>query len=514
MKDVRTSRISIWSATSLLLRHRYLALCIVLGTAMLLQTVYGEWLGDFWEHCAVVRELMANPESPGHPLFAVDAGHPFFSPYHLAVALLARLLSLDARTALALAGMVNLAILLAGFRLFANAFFPRRSDAVSFYGLLLILLAWGSEVWNWSGFIHFRALGYVLPYPSTLALGLTWGLLAWLSRSDWMLRATRCLVTGLLCALAAGVILLAHPSTAAFTLLGIGAVSLTQPSEHRIRAVLLGGAIVTGAFLVAVAWPYYSFLGLLAEADRDFHQDSLTLYRDVLVTWPALVLAPAAAIAWARPAPGDRIGAIVLLLLALVLLYGLGYLLGAYGFGRLISPIVMLLQLSAAAAAARIEVKGCRPVALLPAAAIALLVVGLAPTAGNSQALHKITAATRGQRTDYSSYLRVGEQVPPDAVMIADLRTSWELPSFAGKVVASLHPAHWVPDHYQRRNDLVRFFSPRTSTADRQALIDRYNARFVLLHVDRQPDPTAYLELGEVVLSAGPFLLIQTVTSG
>ena len=46
-----------------------------------IQTLNGQWSTDMWEHVAVVRELIAHPFDPRHPLVLSDAAHPGFSPY-------------------------------------------------------------------------------------------------------------------------------------------------------------------------------------------------------------------------------------------------------------------------------------------------------------------------------------------------------------------------------------------------------------------------------------------------
>ncbi|MGH9023994.1 MAG: hypothetical protein ACRDV9_12990, partial [Acidimicrobiia bacterium] len=120
---------------------------------------------DIWEHAAVVRELERHPFRPGHPLMALDAPHSFFSPYALAVGIVARLTPLSAADALALAGPANVALLL--FALFA---FVRRFSArpgAPLLALAFSLLLWGPDPWFYSSFLHLRALPYVAAYPAT-----------------------------------------------------------------------------------------------------------------------------------------------------------------------------------------------------------------------------------------------------------------------------------------------------------------------------------------------------------
>src|SRR5262249_31176636 len=150
-------------------RHRYWWLAAILFGAMLVQTVNQYWTGDFWEHAAVVRELARHPSAPRHPLFAVDAPHPFFTPSAVVASWLTRGTGVSPITALSILGLVNLICLIVAFYLFASAVL---SPNAAFWGLLFTLVLWGREPWRYSGFLHLGALGFVLPYPSIFAMWL------------------------------------------------------------------------------------------------------------------------------------------------------------------------------------------------------------------------------------------------------------------------------------------------------------------------------------------------------
>ena len=97
---------------------RYIILSVLLLVVMSGQAIYGDWIYDFWEHSAVVKELSVNPLHPNHPLFLVDKPHAFASPYLEVVALLSRVTSLNPINSLAVSGIVNLLLFLVGFAVF------------------------------------------------------------------------------------------------------------------------------------------------------------------------------------------------------------------------------------------------------------------------------------------------------------------------------------------------------------------------------------------------------------
>ena len=87
-----------------LLRHQYQLLALVLLYKVIVDATYGALFGDFWEHSAVVHELLRNPFRPDHPLLPINAPHVFISPYAYLVAGAAALFHLTSVNALILFG--------------------------------------------------------------------------------------------------------------------------------------------------------------------------------------------------------------------------------------------------------------------------------------------------------------------------------------------------------------------------------------------------------------------------
>lgn len=158
---------------SWMLAYRFFLLSISILGIMCLHTISGEWTGDFWEHSAVVRELMTHILHPKHPQLLLDSSHAFYSPYSVVVAFVACMLQFDTITALSVVGMLNLSLLLFGINFFIFSIVPEHKNETAFYVLLFTLFYWGASPWFWSGFFHIGVLGYVLPYPSTFSAALT-----------------------------------------------------------------------------------------------------------------------------------------------------------------------------------------------------------------------------------------------------------------------------------------------------------------------------------------------------
>ena len=99
---------------------------------MCLGTRNQQWIGDFWEHSAVVRELATHILHPKHPQLLSDAPHAFYTPYTVMVALLARTLRLSAVTALSIMGLFNLLLFFLGLRLFVRSIALKHRIATAF----------------------------------------------------------------------------------------------------------------------------------------------------------------------------------------------------------------------------------------------------------------------------------------------------------------------------------------------------------------------------------------------
>lgn len=485
---------------------RYWLLAATLFASMALNTVNGRWSGDFWEHAAVVRELATHPWAPLHPILESDAPHAFFSPYSLAVALIARVLHLAPVTALAVAGMVNLAAFLLVYPWFIRRLFSDVDHgAAAFYSLLLVLMLWGPGAWVWSGFMHVVALGYVLPYPSMFAFVLTLAtaasLLAWTKdgRRRWLFLVFPSTV----------LVVLTHPTTAVILFVVAFWIVVAGGRWSLLKTVGIAGAVLLGTLLVAQLWPYYDLATLLLQSPPDFHSDSRELYTDILPKIaPALAGIPV--IAWRLLR--NRRDVVGLSFLSLAGIYVAGGLTGLWGFGRVISMLMILLQLAIGWALAAAEKglaifdSGRSGVIRATIAAVSLSILLF-----RVNAMDRISDMVRGGGPAYQNYMFLGRLTGQYEVVVADLLTGWPVPAFGGKVVASLHPLHFMRDHQERRERLGTFFANDTPHSERMVFLTRYGADYILLDRSRQSSPLieTLTTLGEPIYDNGRFLLMK-----
>jgi hypothetical protein len=485
-------------------RDRARLWAVTLG-ALVLCAVYawrGDFSSDFWEQAAVVRELSARPFSPKHPLLLVDATHAYFSPYLLAVALAAGATGVSAIWALAAAGLVNLVLLILGFRRLLVRLIPA-GEAAAPFALLFVMLLWGKNPWMWSGFLHVGMLGYNVPYPSAFAAAAMFLCLSLLL--DALDRGHSLPFIGI--AFLVALCVLTHPPTAIVLLAGLSALFFARVHDRLlIHGVLLAGAVGAGV-VGAAAWPYFPVWQLFSAQPAEFHNWSLVFYQGVPAQiWPAMLAFPV--LLWRLRR--NRRDPLVLFVAVLGVIYALGWVTDKYGLGRVIAYMVVLVQIALGAAVAGWESRlPARRAWLVP---VCTLIAMLGLLAYTRPPLPRFRRYERPVWYDVDSVLK---PVHPGEVVLADSRTSYMVPVLTGgRVVAWRHPVYWVPDHAERRTAQDRFFTV-ASEAERRAVIARYQVRWILLNrreVTLGPEEEArLLALGCVVAKRKSLVLLSLV---
>ena len=475
---------------TILSQHRYLVLCLFVLYRVAIVATNGLWYGDFWEHSAVVAAFVANPLHPSHPFFDLPAPHAFLSPYHLLIAMFVRATGLGVIDSLALFGVINYCLLAWGLFFYIRSLAGNAASRSSFYALLFILFLWGTNPWGHSGFLHFGLLADVLPYASTFATAVSFIVLAIGFGGIRLSPAWRAIAVTVM----GTIVLLSHPLTFVFLATGLLCQCL-QPGAVSIARRAARVAIELGACgALAILWPYYSIIDLMAGAGNIYHPSNLIMYVDVLQRiWPVLALSPLMLGAFREA----RQRTILYHIAVLVAIYGLGYASGKYSYGRDITFIVILAQILIGHRVARMETRldGSHPKMadglriLLAAGLLASSVTWLIPTVTRS--LTVINSLRLGRQVSnqqmYANLTFLPRFVKPGDVVLSDIESSWLVPTFSGKVIAGLHAQAFVGDHEKRALDLNRFFDPRSNEKDRQSIVESYRPTFLLL--DKQETP-------------------------
>ena len=423
------------------------------------------WSADLGMHAATVERLRISFTHPGNPLVDADTPSPYYSPYTLLLAAVARLTGLSAVTVLWIAGPLAVVLLLVGLRAFVRRLTDR--PLAPTLALVFLLLLWGVKPRVWSGFLSLWGLPLVMAFPSTVALGLTLLLWAGLARP---VRWPAALGLGVLAATVA----LVHPFTGLTAALGGLAIVARAP---RRALIPLGVAAV-----LVLCWPYWSFAALLREGgDLDAVHHSL-YDRPWLYYGLAAVALPALWLRWRR----DRLDPLVLLFVSALAVVAVGGLTGRYALGRCWPAVLLAAQVALA-----VELSGPVPRRLArvwrPATVLACL-AGLAIQAGNLLYLAPPGALTPAVReaahmyVAWPDYSWLNRYVRPGEVVLApeDYYASRTVPAFGARTVAPAWPDPFLPDEARRWADVAALWNPATDPATRAALLARYHVRWVL----------------------------------
>jgi len=477
-----------FSASSFFVRHadwlfgqRYLVVVLFLLCRYALYATLGVWSEDFWEHSAVVRELMTHLWHPQHPQITLNVSHAFFSPYSLLVALFGLAFHLSSISALAIFGMFNLALFSYGLSRFCKVYDEAKAATLAVYTLLLSLFFWGHQPWLFSGFYNISIFNEVQPYPSTFALGLSLLALSLHKRPV----ITSAFVNNAVLVGICSLVLIIHSLTAIFLLVGLGC---QQVCNHKItlRSMVTLGILSFGPLALSLLWPYFSMWQLIRVGGDAFHFANEVMYLDIIQRiWPSLLVSPL--IVWQALKAKNR--DLALMLIGLVAIYGFGYISTKYSYGRTIAFAMLVANLLLAQVIGQLEQCMSRSAfsrwfkslwLLVLAATFALWLEQSASrllTVFNSIYLGRPISSAITYR-DLAFLAKYTDQYD---LIFADVDSSWIIPSIAGKVVGTDHPLAFVPGWYVRKWDLMQFYTVEQDQAYRQMILDRYHPKFLLI---------------------------------
>ncbi|MGW5127428.1 hypothetical protein ACWEQ7_25985 [Streptomyces sp. NPDC004069] len=443
----------------------------LVAALLLLVIVRLPWAGDLGMHAATVQRLRHSLFHPGNPLVDAVTPSPYYSPWMVLLGCAARMSGLSVFVVLRIAALTGLTLLATGVWRYVRTLSAHRA-APALAALSLVLL-WGTELINWSGFLSLNSLALTVSYPSVFAFGLAFHYWAWLTRA---LRAAAgwevWLGLGALWAL----ILLCHQFTGfVATLGGLAAVLADRPPRALWPRLAAGAAL---GLLVLWLWPYYDFFALLS-AGRDLEEVHRALYaRFVGRYWLALLGVAALVLRWRR----DRRDPLVIFCLLGALVCAVGFGTGHYAWGRTLPAALVPAQL---AAALEVVQGGRRAVrtrwAWMLGGALALgawAQAGVLGYAVGSAALPDVLAADYTPPwTGYhwiTPYVKYG-----DVVMARDL-PSRLIPAYGAYTVAPGYPDFFLPDESRREWAVRRYYTRRTPEDVRRDILRTYDVRWVV----------------------------------
>jgi hypothetical protein len=454
---------------------------------------------DYWEHSATLNVLLENPWRPTNPHLVSDASSPRFVPLFILAALIGKAFGLDSLGAMGVVTLLNTTLFLVGIYCFFRTYF--RDARASLYGLIVCFASWQDGP-HFSNVYQLKIFFSTAAYPSTTALGLS---LIGFTLLLQALRAQRGWRSMLALAPLWAVLIVTHPLTAVMGLCGAGLLSLTEPGlawKTRLRA-LSGLAL---GLLLANFWPYFSLRGVLhgggkeevdailerlAGTDSEPSGGLHPFYRpNTLLGALGFAIAGLPVCLWLmirRRHWFISLGALSMLIPFVInarytLPLGHRFFLLAIFFLQVALVWLLLLFTPRAPEAIRRVTTG--KLAYVSAALVALALAWPAWTNAQS-ALGRFSASVRrlaagGPNVRYAS--AVAEVAGKNAVILADARTSWPLPTFGPKVLLLLHGNPLVKDEPSRGAAVGQFMRRgRGNDRQRREILQRYGVTHVLL---------------------------------
>jgi alpha-1,6-mannosyltransferase len=443
----------------------------LLAVLMLLVIVRLPWDGDLGMHAATVERLRHRLLDPGNPLVDANTPSPYYSPWTLFLGAVARLTGLSVWVVLRIGALIGLTLLVTGVWRYVRTLSAERLAPP--LALLCVVFLWGTQVFNWSGFLGLNSLALTVAYPSVFALGLAFHFWALLARALEGEGAGWAAFLGLGAMWA--VILLSHQFTGVVATLGaIATVAGARPGRRVLPR--LGAGVVLGSAVLAL-WPYYDFFALLRTGGLEaIHRP---LYQH-LVTRFCLVLAGVVALGLrARRNPRDPL--VVFFLLGAVL-FAAGGLTGHYSWGRALPAVLIPAQVAAA-----VEVAGAARGALRNGAAVVLaaaLAVGAwtqVQTVGFVVGRSALPGAVAAKyRAPWAGYHWITPWVRYGDVVMAKTYPARQIPAYGAYTVAPGYPDFFLPDQGRREAAVRTYFAAGSSRSARLDVLRSYGVRWVV----------------------------------
>ncbi|MCM0034305.1 MAG: hypothetical protein NBV66_00800 [Burkholderiaceae bacterium] len=424
---------------------------------------------------------MNNPFSPGHPQFLTTDPHVFLNPYTFIVALSGLAVSLDQITSLALFSIINYCLFFGGLYLFISTIDNKNKKDICFYTVLLILFLHGDNPWQFSGFFNSDIFLSVLPLPSTFVMGLSF--IGFYLNFLRLKQSRNILLLPLLSITTFSI--LSHPLTTIFLFTGLLAQAL---ADKRISSLISFTFLFFLTFIFASFWPFFSIVNLMFSGGNTYHALNINLYSNIVNNiWPSLIFIPIILnIIFEKQ---NRV-----LLFSLIILIGIylyGYFFQRYAYGRSISFILIIVNIFIAILIFKQELKlknFNRNIYLLTQLIFIILLVIFNASWLKESTQRALTIANSIRigrpifnEITFSEYTFLKRYTGHDDLIIADLNSSWIIPAFSGKVIATMLPAPLVKDVVSRTNDMVSFFDLNASDEMRCKIIKLYKPKFLFL---------------------------------
>ncbi|MEU6220878.1 hypothetical protein ABZ845_25740 [Streptomyces sp. NPDC047022] len=438
---------------------------------MLLVIVRLPWAGDLGIHAATVERLRHRLLDPGNPLVDENTPSPYYSPWMVFLGLLARLTGLSVWVVLRIGALISLPLLVTGVWRYVRTLSAHRLAPP--LALLCLVLLWGTEVFNWSGFLGLNSLALTVAYPSAFTLGLAFHFWAMLTRALKSPPAGWAVFLGL--GVMWAVILLSHQFTGVVTTLGALATVVGARAGREVWPRLLAAGAL--GVLILALWPYYDFFALFQVSGlEEIHR---SLYKHLFVRFGLVLFGVAALAVRARR---DRRDPLVLFFLLGASMFTAGGLSGHYSWGRVLPAVLIPAQLAAAVEVAGAVRGRIRAVAAgVLAAALAVGAWTQAQTLGYVVGRKALPGPLAEKYQEpWTGYQWITPWVHYGDVVMAKQFAERGIPAYGPYTVEPGYPDFFLPDEKKRQAAVRTYFEAGQPRGARLGVLKSYGVRWVV----------------------------------
>lgn len=452
------------------------------------------YITDYWEHRAIVMEVIRHGIRLEDPIYAEGAGSRQFTPWSLLLGYLARWTGIGADGALAVGAFLASALFVTGIHAFARIYYARPwAPAVL---MAVLTCGWGLPPLIWTGFHSLRSQLHSNYYPASFVFALTFMIWALAVR---VLRGGRAAVMAagtlaVLCAIA----FITHPLNAMFMLLGAAGLAVLERGPSMRRRILVFASLAVGV-LATTWWPWFDPLALgragAARGQATFNNfpfffHPLFVVGELAPLWLVLFVLPAQFREFRTRMPVIALGVISAA-------FVVGGILDVSVSHRFLAYVALTLQLmlvwlildridgQAPAPLDRVTDTGWRVMGI---AALALCIAQVALAVQQLAMPWALADRPRPVRPVGKEAQAIAAWLPVQARVLGFDSAALVLPAFGVRVAAFPRPMPLSPDDAARQADYRRFFSLHTNACERRAIAVRWGVTHVVWLSHELPD--------------------------
>ena len=100
--------------------------------------------------------------------------------------------------------------------------------------------------------------------------------------------------------------------------------------------------------------------------------------------------------------------------------------------------------------------------------------------------------------------------IEPKDVVMANMNNSWKLPGILGcKVIGVEHSNPFMEDYFLRMKQTKIFFDKSASDQTREAILKKYNVKYILFSKKEDGDLINFIKQGKVIYEDNEYVLLN-----